>query len=91
MSEQFPDFFKYVQLSQFDIAADAFSSLKDLLTRHKTVASQHLTHNYETFFSQYKELLVSDNLVTRLTSIKLLNELLHDRNNLQVRGFVVIS
>ena len=84
MSESFPDFFKYVQLAQFDIAADAFSTLKDLLTRHKAVASQHLLTNYEAFFSQYNKLLVSDNLVTKLSSLKLLNELLHDRTNLQV-------
>ena len=54
------------------------------MTRHKAAAGKHLEDNYESFFSQYNKLLESDNLVTRLTSLQLLNELLHDRNNLRV-------
>lgn len=32
-------FVQYVHLPNFDVASDAFVTLRDLLTRHKTVAS----------------------------------------------------
>ena len=83
-SEQFQDFFTYIECPQFDIAADAFSTFKDLLTRHKAVASACIQTNYDTFFRRYNALLQSDNFVTKMNSVKLLNELLHDRNNLTV-------
>lgn len=83
-SEQFQDFFTYIECPQFDIAADAFSTFKDLLTRHKAVASACIQTNYDTFFSRFNALLQSDNFVTKMNSVKLLNELLHDRNNLSV-------
>ena len=83
-SEQFQDFFTYIECPQFDIAADAFSTFKDLLTRHKAVASACIQTSYDTFFSRYNALLQSDNFVTKMNSVKLLNELLHDRNNLSV-------
>ena len=84
LSENLKDFFKYVQLPQFDIAADAFSTFKDLLSRHKTIASQHLNNNFDAFFQKYNLLIQSDNFVTKLSSLKLLNDLLHDRHNLSV-------
>jgi len=83
-SESFNDFFKFVEDSQFDIAADAFSSFRDILTRHKTTASQYIEANNETFFMKFNCLLISDNFVTKLNSLKLLNDLLVDRNNLKV-------
>ena len=83
-SEQFHDFFTYIECPQFDIAADAFSTFKDLLTRHKAVASACIQTNYDTFFTRFNALLQSDNFVTKMNSVKLLNELLHDRNNLTV-------
>lgn len=83
-SEQFHDFFTYIECPQFDIAADAFSTFKDILTRHKAVASACIQTNYDTFFSRYNALLQSENFVTKMNSVKLLNELLHDRNNLTV-------
>ena len=83
-SEQFQDFFTYIECPQFDIAADAFSTFRDLLTRHKRVASAFIQENYEAFFSRFNNLLNSDNFLTKMNSVKLLNELLHDRNNLSV-------
>ena len=84
LSENFQDFFKYVQHPQFDIAADAFSTFKDLLSRHKNIASQYLNNNFDAFFQKYNLLLQSDNFVTKLIALKLLNDLLHDRHNLSV-------
>ena len=83
-AEQFYDFFEYVQVSTFDIAADAFATFKDLLTKHKAIAADFLETNYETVFENYRKLLHSDNFVTMCQSLKLLGELLLDRQNFSV-------
>ncbi|XP_054771317.1 calcium-binding protein 39-like [Lytechinus pictus] len=77
----FFNFFEYVEMSTFDVASDAFSSFKELLTRHKLVAAEFLEKNYDTVFDKYKVLLNSDNYVTKRQSLKLLGELLLDRHN----------
>ena len=82
--EYIQDFFTYVENPQFDIAADAFSTFRDLLTRHKSLASQCIVANYEDFFLRYNVLLQSSNFITKMNSLNLLSELLYDRNNLSV-------
>ncbi|EDW41787.1 GM24380 [Drosophila sechellia] len=78
-------FFRYVEVSTFDIASDAFSTFKELLTRHKLLCAEFLDANYDKFFSQhYQRLLNSENYVTRRQSLKLLGELLLDRHNFTV-------
>ncbi|KAK7202487.1 Mo25-like protein [Myxozyma melibiosi] len=74
-------FFGYVQLPAFETASDAFSTLRDLLTRHKSLALEFFTENTEKFFQQYNNLLQSSNYVTKRQSIKLLAEILLDRTN----------
>ncbi|XP_032171142.1 calcium-binding protein 39-like isoform X2 [Mustela lutreola] len=69
-SNQFRDFFKYVELSTFDIASDAFATFKDLLTRHKVLVADFLEQNYDTIFEDYEKLLQSENYVTKRQSIK---------------------
>lgn len=76
--------FDYVQFPAFDVAADAFSTFKDLLTKHKIIAANYLEANYDKVFTRYLELLGSDNYVTRRQSLKLLGELLLDRANFTV-------
>jgi len=83
-SDHFYDFFKYVEVSTFDIASDAFATFKELLTRHKMLAADFLEQNYDAVFSQYQTLLHSDNYVTKRQSLKLLGELLLDRHNFSV-------
>lgn len=83
-SDEFNDFFEYVELSTFDIASDAFATFKELLTRHKMICAEFLDKNYEKFFSSYRKLLFSENYVTKRQSIKLLGELLLDRHNFTV-------
>jgi len=83
-SNYFYDFFKYVEVSTFDIASDAFATFKELLTRHKMLAADFLEANYDPVFQQYEKLLHSDNYVTRRQSLKLLGELLLDRHNFSV-------
>nr|XP_054599432.1 calcium-binding protein 39 [Nothobranchius furzeri] len=75
-SEQFYDFFRYVEMSTFDIASDAFATFKDLLTRHKILSAEFLEQHYDRFFSEYEKLLRQ--------SLKLLGELLLDRHNFTI-------
>lgn len=83
-SEDFYNFFTYVEVSTFDIASDAFSTFKELLTRHKAVCADFLEANYDKFFGLYQSLLNSQNYVTKRQSLKLLGELLLDRHNFSV-------
>lgn len=80
----FRDFFVYVQDPQFDIQADAFATFKEMLTKHKILSAEFLEKNYERVFTSYRQLLDSDNYVTRRQSLKLLGELLLDRANFTV-------
>eukprot|EP00794_Sanderia_malayensis_P011366 gene11366-12551_t len=84
ISENFYSLFKYVEMSTFDIASDAFTTFKDLLTRHKIVCAEFLDKNYDRVFTHYRKLLDSENYVTKRQSLKLLGELLLDRNNFSV-------
>eukprot|EP00611_Tribonema_gayanum_P003087 TRINITY_DN12413_c0_g1_i4.p1 TRINITY_DN12413_c0_g1~~TRINITY_DN12413_c0_g1_i4.p1 ORF type:complete len:329 (+),score=137.67 TRINITY_DN12413_c0_g1_i4:121-1107(+) len=77
-------FDSYVHLPNFDVASDAFATLRDLLTRNKAAASEFLSERFDTVFSKYTILLDSENYVTRRQSLKLLGELLLDRSNFAV-------
>lgn len=84
-SPSFYDFFRFVEMSTFDIASDAFSTFKELLTRHKSISSEFLESNYDPFFNgHYSRLLNSENYVTKRQSLKLLGELLLDRHNFSI-------
>ncbi|VDD88072.1 unnamed protein product [Enterobius vermicularis] len=83
-SPQFYDLFDYTEGSCFDISSDAFTTIKDLLTRHQQICATFLVKNYKSFFSNYQRLLCSKNYVTRRQSLKLLGELLLDRYNYEI-------
>jgi len=83
-SNNFWDFFKYVEMANFDIASDAFATFKELLTKHKTLSAEFLEKNYDQVFDKYTLLLNSQNYVTRRQSLKLLGELLLDRANFNI-------
>jgi len=83
-SPNFWKFFKYVEMANFDVASDAFSTLKELLTKHKTLVAEFLEKNYDEFFESYTGLLNSPNYVTKRQSLKLLGELLLDRANFNI-------
>jgi len=83
-TEQMYLFFDYVEMSTFDVASDAFSTFKDLLTKHKSVVAEFLEANYDKFFDKFTTLLNSNNYVTKRQSLKLLGELLLDRSNFNV-------
>uniref|UniRef100_A0A915J3E5 Uncharacterized protein n=1 Tax=Romanomermis culicivorax TaxID=13658 RepID=A0A915J3E5_ROMCU len=83
-SEDFYNFFNYVEVSTFDVASDAFSTFKEIITKHKVMCAEFLDANYDKFFEAYQRLLNSQNYVTRRQSLKLLGELLLDRHNFSI-------
>lgn len=80
----FPELFKMLHESEFEVASDSFTTFKDLLTRHKAMAATYLVANYDRFFQEYSKLLESPNYFTRRQSVKLLGELLLERANVRV-------
>lgn len=84
LSDQFYDFFRYVESATFDISSDAFSTFKDLITKHKALCADFLEKQYDRFFEFYQKLLLSNNYVVRRQSLKLLGEILLDRTNFNV-------
>ncbi|KAK7292461.1 hypothetical protein RIF29_08242 [Crotalaria pallida] len=85
-------FFDYIQLPNFDIAADAAVTFKELLTRHKSTVAEFLSKNYEWFFDEFNsKLLESSNYVTRRQAVKLLGDMLLDRSNSAVMTKYVSS
>ncbi|KAF8030498.1 hypothetical protein BT93_E2820 [Corymbia citriodora subsp. variegata] len=81
-SQHMKKFFDYIQLPNFDIAADAAATFKELLTRHKSTVADFLSKNYDWFFEEYNsKLLESTNYITRRQAIKLLGDMLLDRSN----------
>jgi len=84
LPDMFYEFFVLIELQNFDIAIDALSTFKELLTKHKEIVAKFLEENYERFFEEYSKLLNSINYVTKRQSLKLLGELLLDRTNFSV-------
>ncbi|XP_047171222.1 putative MO25-like protein At5g47540 isoform X2 [Vigna umbellata] len=79
-------FFDYIQLPNFDIAADAAATFKELLTRHKSTVSEFLSKNYEWFFAEYNtKLLESSNYITRRQAVK------ESSKSIQIEAFHVFK
>ncbi|RDW66145.1 ARM repeat-containing protein [Coleophoma cylindrospora] len=78
-------FFDWIDQGSFEIGADAFTTFREILTRHKPIVAQYLQMNFERFFDKYNNVLVkSESYVTKRQSIKLLGEILLDRANYNV-------
>ncbi|VFQ88644.1 unnamed protein product [Cuscuta campestris] len=91
-SEHMKRFFEYIQFPNFDIAADAAATFKELLTRHKSTVAEFLSKNYDWFFAEYNsKLLESANYITRRQAVKLLGDILLDRSNSAVMTRYVSS
>ncbi|KAH0467340.1 hypothetical protein IEQ34_004578 [Dendrobium chrysotoxum] len=82
-SEHMKKFFDYLQLPNFDIASDVFATFRELMTRHKSTVAEFLSNNYDWFFTEFNEKLMSStNYVTVRQAIKvLLGDILLDRSN----------
>jgi len=89
----FWNFFTWINRGSFEVSADAFTTFRDILTKHKQLVSTYLATNYDMFFTQYYSpiLLLSNSYVTKRQSIKLLGELLLDRSNYVVMTKYVAS
>ncbi|KAI9677291.1 MAG: hypothetical protein M1829_002633 [Trizodia sp. TS-e1964] len=78
-------FFDWIDQGTFEVSADAFTTFRDVLTKHKAMVSQYLMTNFDLFFSKYNTTLIqSTSYVTKRQSIKLLGEILLDRANYAV-------
>ena len=82
-----PRFYKfphYIESTTFGVSCDAYTNLKETLTRHKPMVAEFLDKNYDRFFTSFKTLISSSNYVTKRQSLKLLGEILLDRANFNV-------
>lgn len=69
-SEAYYNFYDYVELSTFDVASDAFTTFKELMTKHKQLVADFLEANYTQVIAKYTGLLNSNNYVTKRQSLK---------------------
>lgn len=90
-SDLFWQFFELVEVSDFDVASDAFSTFKDALTKHTNISAKFVEANMERFVSSYNGLLKSPNYVTRRQSLKLLGEMLLERTNFRIMTHYIAS
>lgn len=84
-------FFDLVELSDFDVASDAFASFRDMLTRHVHIGAAFVESNMDQFVTAYNKLLRSSNYVTRRQSLKLLGDLLMKRKYFKVMTMYIAS
>ncbi|KAL1960890.1 hypothetical protein VTO42DRAFT_5873 [Malbranchea cinnamomea] len=85
-------FFHWINQGTFEVSADAFTTFRDILTRHKKIIPEYLAVNFDIFFPRFhKYLILSDSYVTKRQSIKLLGDILLDRSNYSVMTAYVAS
>ncbi|KAJ5808413.1 hypothetical protein N7474_009682 [Penicillium riverlandense] len=81
----FWNFFEWIDKGNFEVSADAFTTFREILTRHKSLVTSYLATNFDLFFGRFNNTLIqSDSYVTKRQSIKLLGEILLDRANYSV-------
>ncbi|CAL5870357.1 uncharacterized protein PFLUO_LOCUS4593 [Penicillium psychrofluorescens] len=81
----FWNFFEWIDKGNFEVSADAFTTFREILTRHKSLVTSYLATNFDLFFGRFNDTLIqSDSYVTKRQSIKLLGEILLDRANYSV-------
>ncbi|AEO71055.1 8b0a2d62-d5b7-47d0-bd37-8c7e3c4ee721 [Thermothielavioides terrestris] len=81
----FWNFFDWIDKSSFEVSADAFTTFRELITKHKELVPRYLAVNFDLFFERYNSVLVQSNsYVTKRQSIKLLGEILLDRSNYNI-------
>jgi calcium binding protein 39 len=68
------------QHQTFDISSDAFASLRELLLTHKSVAATYLETYFKMFFARYNKLLQTEDYVTKRQALRLLGEILLNRD-----------
>lgn len=75
------NYFRYMQSPVFEIATDSYTTFHDILTTHKKIVSDFLANNYDRFTTNINTLIQCDNYVTKRQSVRLLAELVLQRQN----------
>eukprot|EP00397_Hematodinium_sp_SG-2012_P004057 GEMP01004068.1.p1 GENE.GEMP01004068.1~~GEMP01004068.1.p1 ORF type:complete len:371 (+),score=86.34 GEMP01004068.1:585-1697(+) len=83
-NEYYVPLFEHVRNSSYDLASDAWLSLKQCIMLQKKVAAAYIENNFDSFFSLYNGLLdpgenETNNYVTLRQALKLLSDMLLDR------------
>lgn len=76
---------RQVFVSNFDLASDALTTLREIFTSNTEIASEYLERDYDTVFAKYNIMLQSESYVTKRMSLKLLGELLLNRKYVYFR------
>jgi calcium binding protein 39 len=78
------DLLELARHQTFEIASDAFTSLRELMLTHRQVTAAYLEANFHAFFVPYNRLLEHADYVTKRQALRLLGEILLDRNHKRV-------
>ncbi|GFY90662.1 Mo25 family protein [Actinidia rufa] len=95
-SEHMKKFFDYIQLPNFDIAADAAATFKELLTRHKSTVAEFLSKNYDWLLGDILLDRSNSAVMTRYVSSRdnlriLMNLLRESSKSIQIEAFHVFK
>ncbi|XP_059307133.1 putative MO25-like protein At5g47540 isoform X2 [Lycium ferocissimum] len=95
-SEHMKKFFDYIQLPNFDIAADAAATFKELLTRHKSTVAEFLSKNYDWLLADMLLDRSNSAVMTRYVSSRenlriLMNLLRESSKSIQLEAFHVFK
>jgi len=72
------------RLPNFEVASEAFASLRALLLSHKEISAAYLKAHFAVFFGTYTALLCGADYVTQRQALSLLGEILLDRTFVDV-------
>ncbi|GAB7341001.1 hypothetical protein MBLNU457_7334t1 [Dothideomycetes sp. NU457] len=73
-------FFDWIDKSLFEVSTDAFDTFRQIMVKHKQMVAKYVDTNFDLFFDRYNNTLIkSESYVTKRQSIKLLGEVLLDR------------
>ncbi|GJY38013.1 putative MO25-like protein [Tanacetum coccineum] len=95
-SHHMKKFFDFIQLPNFDIAADAAATFKELLTRHKSTVAEFLSKNYDWLLGDMLLDRSNSAVMTRYASSRdnlriLMNLLRESSKSIQIEAFHVFK
>ncbi|PHT44021.1 putative-like protein [Capsicum baccatum] len=95
-SKHMIQFFDYMQIPEFDVAADATATFKELMTRHKSTVSEFLVENYDWLLGDILLDRSNSAVMTRYVGSKdnlriLMNLLREASKNIQLDAFHVFK
>jgi len=88
-TNSYDKFVEHVQISTFDVASNNFTTLKTALLRDPVITGNFFNSNEDKIISSFNALFRSKNQVTKRTSVKLIGELLEEKNNSSTRAAFV--